>query len=309
MSKKKKVSRRKSGKRLHHPLLFFAIAAIALSFVFFSTGRQHTEPDTAVLAEEISIPNAVSDPVTTPAAQYPDLKTIPPKGLILDQERLNNNDKKNKDKKDKKNNKGGGRYILRFANTVWNAGEGPLEIRSERINRNRSRAFQVVYSTDGSKTERVTGDMVFHDAHNHWHFENFAKYELWRREVYDRWIASGRTNGAASLNGSKVTFCIIDYTVYQELPNTPGSPAYNSCGRAFQGLSVGWGDTYVRSFPDQWIVIGRNTLRNGRYVLRSVADPNNIIQESAEGDPTRESREANEAVTFFRVRNGKVQPE
>ena len=44
----------------------------------------------------------------------------------------------------------------------------------------------------------------------------------------------------------------------------------------------GWGDTYDWYRQLQWIDLGQNTLGSGTYVLRSVADPLNIVYESRE---------------------------
>ncbi|MBI4084351.1 MAG: hypothetical protein HY431_00415 [Candidatus Levybacteria bacterium] len=228
-------------------------------------------------------------PASAATKLFPDLKTLPPANLKLDTHKIDGNRK----------------HILRLTNVVWNAGEGPLDIRSERTSENRSKAFQRIFEDNGHFTERLAGEFTFHRAHGHWHFEKFAKYELWRRAEYDNWIASGRTVGNAQFEGEKTTFCVIDGLLVQRLPNTPSNSRYNNCTqKEKQGLSVGWGDVYVRSLPDQWVVIGNHRLPNGRYAIRSIADPVDLIKESPNNDPARESRNANEATTFFRVEGG-----
>ena len=73
------------------------------------------------------------------------------------------------------------------------------------------------------------------------------------------------------------------------------------------GLGVGWGDTYDWYRQLQWIDLGQNTLGNGTYVLRSVADPNNVVYESAsKSDPVRESVQDDEDQTTFVVSNGTI---
>jgi 3-mercaptopyruvate sulfurtransferase SseA len=49
----------------------------------------------------------------------------------------------------------------------------------------------------GGVTESPVGTFVFHPAHDHWHFEHFAAYELWTRDAYDAWLASGRPTSSA----------------------------------------------------------------------------------------------------------------
>ena len=151
------------------------------------------------------------------------------------------------------------------------------------------------------------GDFVYHASHDHFHFEGFAEYELWKRDVYDSW-ASGSGQGQAMRRGSKTTFCLMDSRLVQSLPGSPSSAVYNDCGQTHQGISVGWGDVYDYSLPDQWIDLGTSRLADGKYVLRSIADPKNVLYESAnKNDTSREGQKANEGVTFFTVsRSGKT---
>jgi hypothetical protein len=179
-------------------------------------------------------------------------------------------------------------------------------MRGETVSNNKTKVYQRIYDDIGNVTEAYVGDFIFHEGHNHWHFENFAEYELWTRDEYDRWIASGRNNGQAQRRGSKTTFCIIDTAKVQNLPGSPASAQYTQCGQVLQGLSVGWGDTYSYSLPDQWIDLGATSLPNGNYVLRSIADPRNIIAESVGNDAAREGAPANEAVTFFSVKGKRI---
>ena len=70
---------------------------------------------------------------------------------------------------------------------------------------------------------------------------------------------------------------------------------------------MGWGDWYPRDVYGQWIDLDGSPLTDGDYVLRSVADPDNLIWESPNGaDPSRESQVDNEATTPLRVSGGIV---
>ena len=120
------------------------------------------------------------------------------------------------------------------------------------------------------------GDMVFHPSHNHFHFQNFARYELWTRADYDNWVASNRAQGQAIKPGAKTTFCIMNTDLAQPSPSSPSNPVYGSCSPSVQGLSVGWGDTYGYYLVDQWIDLGTSSLPDGQYILRSMADPSNL---------------------------------
>jgi lysyl oxidase len=231
-------------------------------------------------------------PTATPL--YPNLKTLTPRDLQIRTQTINGTSHK----------------VLRFSNTVWNAGEGRLELRAKTVSTSsgkKTRVNQYVYDNAGGFTSQYVGDMVFHSSHNHFHFQDFARYELWTRADYDNWVASNRAQGQAIKRGTKTTFCIMDTNLVQRLQNSPSSRFYDSCSPSIQGLSVGWGDTYGYNLPDQWIDLGTSSLPDGDYVLRSVADPNNRLYESTNrSDTGRESEQDNEAVTFFRVQGSTI---
>jgi len=223
--------------------------------------------------------------------RYPDLKTLPPADLRFDTVTYNGVTSK----------------VLRFSNTAWNAGEGPLELHGSVFGN--AAVTQRIYDDAGGFTDvTVSNDFVYHPGHNHFHFEDFAEYGLWTKADYDAWVASGRSVGQAKKSGTKTTFCIMDTGRVQALPGTPSAAVYSACGTSMQGLSVGWGDTYGWSLPEQWIDLGGAFLADGTYVLRSVADPRDKLFESAQrSDASRESTLANEAITVFTVKRGKIQ--
>jgi len=241
-----------------------------------------------------------SPTIATDGPHYPDLRTLPPSDLKFDTAVID----------------GVSRPVLRFANTVWNAGRGPLHLVAKNDKaRRKSQVFQRTYSdyaATGAYTERRVGEFVFHPGHNHFHFENFAQYHLWEAAAWDQWVASNRSTEEKALRrGAKTTFCIMDTQQRDAtLVGSPTAAGYTLCGRTTQGMSVGWGDTYGAHLADQWIVLDTPVLANGSYVLRSVADPLNVLQESANKDAPanadREGAQANEAITRFSVQNGVI---
>jgi len=111
------------------------------------------------------------------------------------------------------------------------------------------------------------------DGHNHWHVQDLEDFNLVR-------LDNGRLVGAQARHG----FCI-----YDNYRNGSDQPAFYTrssgvCGESpsdtqtFMGLSVGWGDTYRWSLPDQYIDI--TGLTNGRYRLYAEVDPDNWFQEN-----------------------------
>src|SRR5690349_9858265 len=75
---------------------------------------------------------------------YPDLRALPPIDLILDRRVIG----------------GSMHYRLRFTASIWNAGEGPLELRGESSG-DRTRAYQRVYDDQGTFTERLVGEFIY----------------------------------------------------------------------------------------------------------------------------------------------------
>jgi hypothetical protein len=224
---------------------------------------------------------ALSEPGTD---LLPDLKTLDPKDLQIENVTV------------------GGQNVkrLRLDNEVLNApalgsGIGVLEIYSiandcngnGNITDDRS-AVQRIYQdanadghftrgVDTASTTHAAGCMVFHEAHDHWHFDGFSRYELKQLPG---------TNGTVVASSEKVTFCIAD--VWRRAPALPGSPSskyYTGCGKvSTQGLSVGWSDEYPYTTAGQYIELdpGGTYIGDGDYCLVSIADPSGLVSETDE---------------------------
>ena len=248
-----------------------------------------------LLASGVALLSATPEARAAPNYLYPNLKTLKPTEL--------------QDSGTAKIN--GTRHdILRFTNKVWNSGQGPLELRGKTVTTStgekKTRVFQRIYDGSGDYTSKAVGVFVYHRSHNHFHFGDFAEYKLRR-------LSSGDNNEPViRIEGAKTTFCVMDTLMQANLPGSPDSPAYNWCGEKRQGLSVGWADAYGWQLPGQFIDLGRARsgtppLPDGKYLLRSVADPENRIYESPNRrNESRESRVKNSAKIYFRVEGGTV---
>ena len=234
---------------------------------------------------------------------YPDLQVLPPRDLQLDRTDVS------------VDGSGVIHNVLRFSNAVINVGEGPLELDGDiDPSTKQGPATQRVYDTAGGFTDYTVGSLYYHAIHNHYHFEGWGLYQLWTKADYDKWIASGRTQGQAKKVGTKTTSCVLDEEFTKTLPGTPWPGRYISAGcqpdasnQLHMGLSPGWGDTYDYYRYEQWIDLGNETLADGDWVLRSVSDQNNVIYESpGKGDASRESMADNEATTTFHVTGGRL---
>jgi Lysyl oxidase len=162
---------------------------------------------------------------------------------------------------------------LRFSTTSWNNGAGPLELRAGEAGQGGQDVYQRIYRSDGSYHDRLAGTFVFHEDHGHFHFENYALYTL--RPL--------NAPGASDRQSSKTTFCIIDTTRFNTgLPGAPANAVYTQCESTFQGMSVGWGDTYVSSLEGQ--SFNTTGSPDGDYELLIQIDPQQRIVESNESD-------------------------
>ena len=237
----------------------------------------------ALLAVGLVLQGPANSTQAQAAPKYPNLKTMPPTELRQDQV-------------------DGVGWVLRLSNEVWNAGEGPLELHPDNVGTS-TYVWQWVYSTSVASGEPVekhmVGQMEFHPDHNHWHFENFAKYQLYTAV---QWRLTG---GKPSWLGEKTSFCVIDTDhVSGSLP-----AGYEGCSQtSTMGLSAGWGDVYRYYLADQWVVIGASPLPAGSYVLQSIADPLNRLYESANKTGPQDAVADNQGVTCFLVVGRSVRP-
>lgn len=181
----------------------------------------------------------------------------------------------------------GSSRAIYFSTISTNQGTGPLELRvvatypdgHEDVN-------QRIYDSNGTYTEQYAGTFVYHAAHGHIHFEDFAYYNL--REV----TADGGV-GAIVAGSEKISFCLLDTSRMASPP--PGSPTsavyggsgpgtYPACSNSVQGLSVGWSDLYSYTLEGQSISLNR--VSGGTYWLELVSDPTNRLAESNDTDNT-----------------------
>jgi len=197
----------------------------------------------------------------------PDLQTLPPYDLRLI---LNQN---------------AGRMWIRFSNSILNSGPGVLELAGERDRKSGDiLVHQNIYFSKDQFVQNSLGLFEFEESHNHWHYESFSLYEVRR-------VGSGGEPLEVVASSGKVSYCVRDTDPAGVLdPNLP-VPAnaaeqarYTACGWTLQGLSPGWVDTYWHNTPGQFVDI--SGLPNGRYLLVSTVDPENLLLETDEGNNT-----------------------
>jgi hypothetical protein len=202
---------------------------------------------------ESSDPNAVS---------YPDLQPLPADFVRVSED------------------KESGEKTLRFESTIWNGGDGPLEVRPENVEAEAETvAYQRLYHVpdDGEATlvsESYIGAFLFHPEHKHWHLGDFADYKLHAVAndggISDEVVAESR----------KVSFCLLDEEeINLDLHAAPSDRQYTKCKvDNTQGISIGWADSYESFLPGQNIDI--TGVPDGDYWLVFTVDPDNLIEES-----------------------------
>lgn len=175
-----------------------------------------------------------------------------------------------------------GHDYLDFGATVWVGGTAPLVVEGfRRPGKNVMDAFQYFYR-DGKLLGRArVGTFRFDSApgHQHWHFEQFARYSL---------LDSTRTQVLLS---QKTGFCIaptdaVDLTL-KHAEWLPGQIGFSICGDKSsiwirEAMPVGWGDTYFQSLPGQSFDI--TGLPNGTYYIDVQANPLGLLYETSHGN-------------------------
>jgi hypothetical protein len=188
----------------------------------------------------------------------------------------------------------GSTRCLRFSNDIRNVGPGPLLLRF-RYDTNFVTACQmqqeIQVAGGGTPVDVDAGECVFHTQHAHFHYNNFARYELFAVG------AGGAPAATHAVVSKKVGFCTVDVDDWsfggpaaQQRPRTyvfptcniPNNvPTDNPAVWEYMGISAGWGDIYTWDLPAQYIDI--SAVPDGVYEVVSRANPDGAIVEAATG--------------------------
>lgn len=199
-----------------------------------------------------------ADAAGAPAGPQPDLRSLPAFGM-----QLSPNSK-----------------YLRFSATVWNAGNSPMVVDGfRRPGKDLMDAYQYFIDADGNQTGyRKVGTMIWHTAptHNHWHFEDFARYRLLRADK------------TQAVRSRKESFCLantdaVDYTVEGADWRPENTDLHTACGdhgslSLREVLASGSGDTYAQFRAGQAFRI--DNLPNGIYYVSVEGNPQRNLVES-----------------------------
>lgn len=201
----------------------------------------------------------------------PDLVALPAWGISIDHQ--------------------GKRDYLDFGATVWDRGPAPLVV--EGFRRPHSAvmdAWQSFYDLSGNLVGRAKVGTLRYDAkpgHEHWHFQQFATYQL---------LDANRTG---IVDSDKTGFCLaptdaIDLTATGAVRN-PGTLGFGGtvCGSqnsiwTRESLPTGWGDTYFQGLPGQSFDVTH--LPNGTYFIAVKANPLGALFERTTANDIRYRR-------------------
>jgi len=182
-----------------------------------------------------------------------------------------------------------GAILLRFSNAVANVGAGPLVVVGHRDAAPKPvdpandvmPAYQRISRSDGTTYDVPVGELVYHEAHHHFHFLGAARYRL----LDDQ--------GQVLREAAKVSFCLADVAVVDDtLPGYSQRPVFNSCAHnpsatdVAMGVSVGWDDIYDLRLQGQAFDV--SDLMQGpqrTYTLESTTNPDGLLHETNQASP------------------------
>jgi len=188
---------------------------------------------------------------------------------------------------------------LRFDQGLMNLGRGPFEIRAYPNNGDGTEAYQAVYRSDGTYTEKRVGMAKFSNAHGHVHFMGFDHTGLFTinpdgspgREIahmVDKGRCAVDTHDPSFGNASNgPAHYYVPSTCDQNDNQDPRDPVYPNADYFRSGISAGWEDTYPWFIPDQYIDI--TNVPDGRYLVVNRVNVSGLV---AESETTNDASEA-----------------
>ena len=166
---------------------------------------------------------------------------------------------------------------LTFNAHEWNAGPSPLVVEGfRRRGSDVMDAYQFFYKDGKEVGSTKTGTMEYHDApeHDHWHFLDFASYEL------------VTPKGRLVTTSGKQSWCLVptdpvDLSVPGAVWRPEATGLDSACGDRSalwlrEVLPAGWGDTYSQYQTQAFDLTG---VRNGTYQIKITVNPNGNLHE------------------------------
>ena len=172
------------------------------------------------------------------------------------------------------------------------------ELRAHRTGRHSWAVYQALYGkrrkrhlfriAAGLVYKHIPGNRYEHGyvgSASYWKLRHAAAFELWSIDVNFRALQLVRA-------GPKVDYCLRDLIRRHPSGRSPGAAVYPACNenpsirRDVLGTSVGWSDVYPYEYPEQWIDV---TGLRGRFAYVQIADPENRLMETSDGNNVSET--------------------
>ncbi|MGK5682977.1 lysyl oxidase family protein [Actinoplanes sp. URMC 104] len=253
-----------------------ATATVALTVV---KGREDSKAETRAHDHEhgpqVSSYRAEYRPAAKPdvraaaptSGPRPDLRSLPAWGISIEKAPKN-------------------KWYVNFGATVWNGGSSPLLVDGfRRSGQGLMDAYQYFFDAQGNQVGAVPAGTMEWDkrvGHLHWHFTDFAQYNL---------LKADQKQAARS---GKEAFCLantdqVDYTIPQAKWRPYNTDLETSCGTQTsvgvrEVLDIGNGDTYTQDRPGQSFDV--TGLPNGTYYIQVKANPAGKLAELSTGNNT-----------------------
>jgi hypothetical protein len=218
-----------------------------------------------ILMVAIQVVTAASWTAAGPSTeQFPNLVPLPPYDIRMGE----NDEPRSPDNR-----------AIEFSVSSANRGAFALELTGVPTGVEGSEAYQCISWVARVCIERQpAGAMAWHEAHQHWHFEGFASYEL--RALRPDGTPDLGPSGLVASSG-KVSFCLQD-TVPEEFSDPNQAPVYRYCTRMIQGISPGWVDIYDYTLPGQEVPL--SGVDDGTYALVVRLNPDDRLRETRTDD-------------------------
>ncbi|HXJ62751.1 MAG TPA: lysyl oxidase family protein, partial [Actinomycetota bacterium] len=179
----------------------------------------------------------------------------------------------------------GTKDFLGFGATEWVGGGSNLDVQGfRRHNANTMDAYQYFFR-DGEVVGRArVGTLEFdtRPGHDHWHFEQFARYSLLDHTQ------------SLIVRSHKQSFCIaptdaIDLTLPGSVARPDVFGFFGNCGSStsvwvHEQMPLGWGDTYLQNVAGQAFNI--TDLPNGTYYVSVQVNPTGLLFEQTTSNDT-----------------------
>ncbi|WP_461131093.1 proprotein convertase P-domain-containing protein [Spirosoma aerophilum] len=200
---------------------------------------------------------------------------------------------------------------LRFAVSIANIGDGPMETLGKREwfcnghlvdsalkcpdgSYARQKLYQRIYRKAGDTltwTDRTAGTNYYDSkpGHDHYHVDDWVEFRLVKLTP----AKDGKTKRTLISKGRKVSFCLFDSGICQSRDSlcayrnqvygektliNYGMGNYTDCKAQKQGISVGGYDTYGMLYEGQFINLPKG-LASGTYQFEVEIDPGRIYRE------------------------------